>query len=305
MDLSMPNFGQELFRRTLADLINKHGGDGVRHFEEVEQKFDELSAELRLYAERSDGTFILGVDEKFRDPELTRMPFPMSYFLPSYSIVNDDPRAKECVEQFMAKASVTWQFKDFVIRFDLSKMWVYFMLLEIPTLTPRALTIGPIFAECSIKPKKAVSLLISNKTSSPNSGSTGRAGFLDLRTVFPPYEKVLPKQLRVFEGKFPTNTYFCPFGETRLQDRFTLRSTSIPVGEVFARDPVFAQILLELPGLTHFTVGVPIANVSDDYLISFMANPTATVEQIRLLHQLMTRSLTLLEKTGVIGGEGP
>jgi hypothetical protein len=78
------------------------------------------------------------------------------------------------------------------------------------------------------------------------------------------------------------------------------------VGEVrFAGDPLLSKILLELPGLTSFSVGGFAPYLSDDYSVSLTADPTAMLEQIRLLHQLMTRSLQLLDKSGVIGEESP
>lgn len=295
----MSNFGQDILRQLLDKLVEIHGPDSARQWEEAENQFEEFSTVLRLYADRSGGTFTVGVDPRVYDADLTRLPFPWSYFMPSGVARIDDPALVAINERFWAEARVTWPYKDSEIRFSVSKM-TGFMKMSLPGYASWIPKLPPLHAVCRLTPKRAVMLTVHSKSFVPFVGPTGVMRIPGLSVFSPVALNLTPDKIQMLSDTAPATTYFCPFREKKLGDRWFLRSSSIPVGEAFAADPDLSQLLLALPGLKSFSIGAPLIDFCDDFAISLMADPPVTIAQIQLLHQLVMRALGLLEKNNII-----
>lgn len=282
-----------MLKDDIAAFLGKYVDMSQRLFEEADAQFQAVSEVMRQYASQSGGTFSLSIDERYKDPRSAKIPYPFNKLPYPIPIHPDDPAFKVFTDNFWAKASVHRQFQSYGFDFDLYKMAIYIYKNSETSKETGPSYFAPLYGECSVKPKKLITLSILNTAYSTGTGKTGLGRLSGLR-------KAVASKLRPEDETEPLETYLCPFSSPALNEKFVLRCSSVQVGNNFANDAAFTSMLLKLPTIASFAVGLPTFSLKSNYAITVSAHPDKTVQQLEDLHQIMGRATILLEGAYVI-----
>lgn len=156
---------------------------------------------------------------------------------------------------------------------------------------------------CCVRGKTGVKLSVTKAGATLLSGPTGQSA---LRTFVPSIDKqVLRKYMggksqKQSKSTSSVDTYFCPFPDSYLQDRYILRTSLVKLGNRFASDQIIYRDLSDLSGLQSFVLDEHAALRGHDYSIRGHAEASNDITQHLRLLELTKRTLDLLDEYEVL-----
>jgi hypothetical protein len=158
---------------------------------------------------------------------------------------------------------------------------------------------------CPLAPRTGAQLFL-RKAGVPFFGPTG-VPLNPAAPMFPVNDQLYKAFLSEKQGRvlrlWPANTYFCPFENEVLKKGYTLRSTSVPLGQAFASREEIAESLEAISGLEFLYLSECGLLFGEEYAIVLSAQAEQDVDQFKLLRRLVVSFLDLLEEQEVITRE--